>query len=128
MRLFLTSEVIFSLVRLFLKNSLKRFFGLGIGWGAEWVRALLRPPHPKDPAILKDYAVVNFLCVVNLLGGRFGYFYFFQPGGGGVRGDREGEGGPVAFIENRRRGRGLPQGAWGCEGPGGCLQRIWGGA
>ena len=27
LRLFLTSEVIFSLVRLFLKNSLKRFFG-----------------------------------------------------------------------------------------------------
>ena len=34
LRLSLTSEVIFSLVRLFLKNSLKRFFGLGpCVWG-----------------------------------------------------------------------------------------------
>ena len=41
------------------------------------------------------------------LGGRFGYFLFFLLGGGGVRGAR-GAGGCRSFIENPRRGEGLP--------------------
>ena len=51
-------------------------------------------------------------------------FYFFLLGGGEgvVLGNREG-GGSV-FIENPRRGGGLPEGGGGVRGPGGCLQGI----
>ena len=43
LRLFLTSEVIFSLVRLFLKNSLKSFFGFSL---LVTFLLVLRPFHP----------------------------------------------------------------------------------
>ena len=76
MRLFITSEVVFSLVRLFFKNSLKKFLGIGDDahvapcsqiMGAvfartyavceenpsETKRKVLEVRYPKDPAVLK---------------------------------------------------------------------------
>ena len=62
------------------------------------------------------------------LGGRLGYFLYFLlgRGEGGVRGDREG-GGQCFYWKPQEGGGGLPRGERGGEGPGGCLQRIWGG-
>ena len=62
------------------------------------------------------------------LGGRFGYLLFFLLGGweGGVRGARWG-GGVSVVIENPRHGGVCQERGRETEGPGGCLQGIWGG-
>ena len=55
------------------------------------------------------------------------YFFLFGGGEGGVRGDREGGRGRIS-TENLRRGGGFPRtGGGGARGPGGYLQKIWGG-
>ena len=59
-----------------------------------------------------------------------GIFCMFSAWGSWKResGATERGGGSVFFFENSRRGGGgLPRGERGGEGPGGCLQRIWGG-
>ena len=49
-------------------------------------------------------------------------FYFFCSGEGKGEPPRRREGGGRSFIENPRRGGGVPGWGGGTEGPGGCLQ------
>ena len=83
-------------------------------------------PARASGAIIEDTESFSEFGRSPVLGGRFGYFFFFcsGEGRGGLRWPGRGRGSSLWKIPGGESPR---QEGGGGEGPGGCLWGIWGG-